>query len=139
MSWNQISRAMEKMFRFPQRRFRPVIESAVTKLEKLEFEELKVQLVYTLDLCYIGPRCAALGIDRDTIMTFADMTFPDGALSRGVVYELEKFQSLEKLDNGIFVQWLTKIGNVNVLLEVKSVMEKVVASKLEFQIMNKSR
>ncbi|XP_041375279.1 uncharacterized protein LOC121388120 [Gigantopelta aegis] len=100
VSWNQISRAMEKMFGFSQRRFRAVIESAVTKMGKFEFEDMKVQLMSTVDLRYIGPRCAALGIDREKLLNITllnEMIFPDSALSRGVVYELEHFSKFREI------------------------------------------
>ena len=60
LPWTKISVAMEKMFQFPEARFRVHIESAVKKMETLELEDMKMQLNSTVDLKYVGPFCSTL-------------------------------------------------------------------------------
>ena len=72
-----------------------------TNLQLVQIYEIN-QLNSTVDLKYVGPFCSALVIDRDTLLNIAlltECTFPVGALTVGILLELDKFQVVEKLDN----------------------------------------
>ena len=110
-----------------------------TNLQLVQIYEIN-QLNSTVDLKYVGPFCSALVIDRDTLLNIAllnECTFPVGALTVGILLELDKFQVVEKLDNHLMVQWLFKIGSLSALPQEDTVVKLVVKVKGDFHKINK--
>ena len=68
-----------------------------------------------------------------------ECTFPVGALTVGILLELDKFQVVEKLDNHLMVQWLFKIGSLSALPQEDTVVKLVGKVKGDFHKINKCK
>ena len=143
-SWNSISVAMGKMFHFPQNRFRHMIENAVTQLGKLDLtsELVPAFLKETIDLSSVGPWCDALRITRRQLLDWTlieNDSLCAASLQNGLLLELDRFRSVEKLQPGHLVDWVKGLGNMDVAPLERELVSTLKQIKTEYQALNKSK
>ena len=143
-SWNSISVAMGKMFHFPQNRFRHMIENAVAQLGKLDLtsELVPAFLKETIDLSSVGPWCDALRITRRQLLDWTlieNDSLCAASLQNGLLLELDRFRSVEKLQPGHLVDWVKGLGNMDVAPLERELVSTLKQVKTEYQALNKSK
>ena len=143
-SWNSISVAMGKMFHFPQNRFRHMIENAVAQLGKLDLtsELVPAFLKETIDLSSVGPWCDALRITRRQLLDWTlieNDSLCAASLQNGLLLELDRFRSVEKLQPGHLVDWVKGLVNMDVAPLERELVSTLKQVKTEYQALNKSK
>ena len=142
-SWNSISVAMGKMFHFPQNRFRHMIENTVAQLGKLDLtsELVPAFLKETIDLSSVGPWCDALRITRRQLLdwTLIENDSLCASLQNGLLLELDRFRSVEKLQPGHLVDWVKGLSNMDVAPLERELVSTLKQIKTEYQALNKSK
>ena len=139
-----ISVAMGKMFHFPQNRFRHMIENTVVQLGKLDLtsELVAAFLKETIDLSSVGPWCDALRITRRQLLDWTlieNDSLCAASLQNGLLLELDRFRSVEKLQPGHLVVWVKGLGNMDVAPLERELVSTLKQIKTEYQALNKSK
>ena len=121
-----------------------MIENTVAQLGKLDLtsELVAAFLKETIDLSSVGPWCDALRITRRQLL---DWTLIDhdslcaASLQNGLLLELDRFRTVEKLQPGHLVDWVKGLGNMDVAPLERELVSTLKQIKTEYQALNKSK
>ncbi|XP_064622531.1 uncharacterized protein LOC135484780 [Lineus longissimus] len=145
-SWNVITEVMSLMFDFRgSRGFRTLIRTAQNKLNVLTNEEVPSFLDAFVDLALVGPLCSSLGVNRHklldpTLLKDCDSDiFGIHQLKVGVLFELDDFRKLEKIDLEHVCTWLQVLGKLSSAPPQDKVKDILGELRSEFKSLNKSK
>ena len=144
-SWEYISHLFEKFFsqhQIPHKKFRPMIEACVRKVrEMLSSEERHVFYNTIIDLQFIGPCAASVGLKRINLLDVTQLNSPlSSEISNKLILELHDFFKKEGLSEKYFFTVMQILQpDMFAPLCAKEFFQSITRLKNTYQKLNKNK